>query len=1046
MLSEFSIRKPYTVVIGVIIVIILGIVSLSDMTTDLLPNINLPYAVVVTTYPGASPEEVETRLSRPIEQSMLSLSNIKNVSSVSSENVSIVILEFNASANMDSAMIEMRESLDMMSTFLPSSVQSPMILKLNPNMMPVMVLSAALEDKPLSSSSQFLTNVVIPELESIEGVASVSATGLIDKEIHIVLKDEKIEDAKAKLQAKLFSSMMVPGMDPSALLQDNDSAQFAQFELTKEMISGILQGQNFNMPAGYLLEGGTAYLVRVGDGINSLEQLEQLPILSLPFVGSLTLSDVAEIQLQDSTDTTYSRVNGHDSIILTIQKQTEYSTADVAGRIRERMDQLMDMHQDLEMTALMDQGHYIDVVVNSVTSNMLIGALLAILILFIFLRDIKPTLIVGLAIPISLISTFIMMYFGKVSLNIVSLGGLALGVGMLVDNSIVVIENIYRMRQEGKSARDAAVMGAQEISGAITASTLTTIAVFVPILFLHGLTRQIFADMGLTIAFSLTASLLVALTLVPMIASRTLAKQQPRKRGLLESVQAGYTRILELSLSKKWIVFALVLVLFVGSIIGAFRMGTELFPTADTEQLMIQAAMPKGISFTDATEIADELVDTIKHIDGVETVGAFFGGSMMGMGMGGAGNHETLSIYILLDENRTTSSSRIAQLIRENTKTSPAEVSVNESNMDMAALSGGAIALTVMGRDFGTLEPIAQDVAKLLAEIDGIIEISDGIEKTSPEIRIRVDKEKSIAQGLTAAQVFMQLNKILSAANADTVLNIGPDQYDVFITDERSSLDLTRDELASVTVTTPQGKTLRIGEIADVNEASGYASISRKNQQRYLSVTAAVDEGYNIGLISREIRSKLANYKVPEGYSIEFGGEQQMITDSFRDLFLMLVLAVIFIYLVMVAQFQSLLSPFIVMFTIPLAFTGGFLGLIITGKPVSIVGFLGLIILSGIVVNNGIVFVDYINVLRSRGMGKKEAIIEAGIVRLRPILMTALTTILALSTLFFGVGAGTEMIQPMAITAVGGLVYATLLTLVFVPVLYDVFHKEKTRV
>lgn len=1043
MLPSFSIKRPYTVIIGVIIVLILGTVSLRNMTTDLLPNINLPFAVVVTTYPGASPEEIELMVSRPIEQAMLSLSNIKNVNSISSENLSLVILEFHATANMDSAMIEMRESLDMLKTFLPSDVQSPMIFKLNPSMMPVMVLSAALEDQPLSASSKFLNNVVIPELESIEGVAAVSATGLVEEEVHVVINQEKIEETIASIQRRLAASMRLPGLDPQALMQNIDPSQFA---LTEEMISGILMGQNFAMPAGYLLEGGQQYLVRVGDRLESIEDLERLPLLSLPIVGSITLSEVADIELRESSGTRYAKVNGHDSIVITVQKQTEYSTADVAKRVRERMKELMATHEGLQMATLMDQGYYVDLMVGSVTSNLLWGGLLAILVLLVFLRKIQPTLIVGLSIPISVLTTFVLMYFGKISLNIVSLGGLALGVGMLVDNSIVVIENIYRLRNEGKSAKEAALIGAQEISGAIAASTLTTIAVFIPILFLRGMTREIFADMALTIAFSLTASLVVALTLVPTVASRAMEKTVIKETTLFDRIKGRYAKIMAFCIDKKWVVLPLLLVLFVLSIVGAFRQGTELFPATDTGQLSIKLSLPTDTSFQEATLLADELVAKIMEIDDVETVGAMFGGSFLGMGLStGSSTHTELSLYVLLKEERAKSTGQVAQIIRERTEDFPGEMTINDASMDLTALMGGTIVVNIKGRDFATLEQIARDVAELVSQVEGVVEVSDGIEKTAPELRVRVDKQKSIARGLTTAQVFLELNSYLGTSGAATTLSIGPNQYDVFVSDGRKDNRLTREQLLDLTITNPQGVEVRIGDIATIEEATGYKSISRENQQRYLSVTAGLAEGYNTGLVSEKIAKKLADYKVPEGYTVDMGGEYEMLTDSFRDLTLMLILAVILIYLVMVAQFQSLLAPFIVMFTIPLGFTGGFLGLALTGHPVSIVAFLGLIILSGVVVNNGIVFVDYINQLRSRGMEKRQAIIEAGVVRLRPILMTAFTTILALSTLLFVAGTGTELIQPMAITAVSGLIYATVLTLILVPILYDLFHKDKKK-
>lgn len=1036
MLSNFSVKKPYTIVVAVIIVAILGTVSFMNMTTDLLPSLNLPYAVISTTYIGASPEEVENVVTRSIEQSMASLSNIKNISSISRENMSLVILEFTASANMDTVFIEMRENLDMIMAFMPDEVGTPIMMKLNPDMMPVMVLSVAVEDMEIGQSSQFISDNVIHEFESVEGVASVSASGLVDNSIHIIIREEKIEEVNNQIMQMMAGFGAMGGQAP-------------QISIDREMVSGILKGQNFSMPAGYITEDGIDYLVRAGDRIGDIDELKELVVINLPIPGAapITIEDVADVVVTDNSDTMYTKLNGNDAVILAIQKQSEYSTSDVASRVRARMEQVEQRHEGVEIVALMDQGVYVDIVVGSISSNLVIGGLLAVLILLLFLRDIRPTIVVGFAIPVSLVTALVMMYFSNVTLNIISMGGLALGVGMLVDNSIVVIENIYRMRGEGKSAKEAAVEGAKEVSGAIAASTLTTISVFAPILFTQGITRELFTDMGLTIAYSLVASLLIALTLVPMMASTVITKEVKREEKKLDAVKRWYTRVLEFSLTRKWIVIVTVIALFITSIVGAFSMGTEFFPAADTGQLMVNITMPEGSTLEETAATADEVMDIIRNVQYVDNVGGSIGGGM-GMGfMGGGGNVETVSIYVLVDEDNVNKSTDIIREIREKTEHFEAEISVGDSGADMGTMmGGGGISISVRGRSFDTLESVAKDIAEIVASVEGTTEVSDGIDRTEPEIRVIVDKEKSIAHGLTVAQVFMEINSLLRNASVDSTITVGNMDYDIRVKDEESMREITRSDIENLTISTPQGGAVAISEIASIEEASGYGSIRRENQQRMLTVTADLEDGYNIGLVSREIQRLLADYDSPDGYAVKMGGEQEAINSAFRDLFLMLALAIAFIYLIMVAQFQSLLSPFIVMFTIPLAFTGGFFGLILTGSPVSIVAFIGLIILTGVVVNNGIVFIDYINILRNQGMDKKEAIIRAGNVRLRPIIMTALTTIIALSTMSLGVGTGTEMIQPMAITAIGGLIYATLLTLVFIPVLYDIMNKKEKHV
>lgn len=594
MFAKFSVKKPYTVIVAVVFVLILGVISLTNMTTDLLPSLNLPYAVISTTYVGASPETVEMTVTRAIEQRMASISNIKNISSVSREHVSMVILEFNETTNMDSAVIEMRESLDMIKGLMPEGVGSPMIMKLNPDMMPIMALSVSMEGLSIGDASKYIETVVIPEIESVEGVASVSVSGLVEEAIHVVISEEKIKAINTQL-----GGMMT-------------------LDLSKEMVSGILKGQNFSMPSGYVLEDGTEYLVRAGDAIESMEALENLTIMHLPLPLApmdIALKDVADVFFVDNSGDMYSKINGNDSVTLTIQKQTEYATAKVTGSVRTKIAGIQNRDEGISIVSLLDQGEYIDMVVQSIGMNLIYGGLLAIFVLIIFLRDLRPTLVVGLSIPISVVTAFVLMYFSNITLNIISMGGLALGVGMLVDNSIVVIENIYRLRNEGRSATQASIEGATQVAGAIMASTLTTIAVFLPIVFTQGLTRQIFQDMGLTIAYSLLASLLIALTLVPMLASKMLGKKAKEEHPVMDGIKKIYLSILRFSLKHKIAVILLILILFAGSMYGAIQMGAELFPASDMGQISATLTLPKGTSFDEAVAAADQVYERLLGIE-----------------------------------------------------------------------------------------------------------------------------------------------------------------------------------------------------------------------------------------------------------------------------------------------------------------------------------------------------------------------------------------------------------------------------------------------
>ncbi|NLL87645.1 MAG: efflux RND transporter permease subunit [Firmicutes bacterium] len=1050
MFAEFSVNRPYTIIVGLIIVLILGAMSVYNTTTDLLPNINLPYAVIITAYPGASPELIELGVTRPIEQSMFTLGNIQNVYSMSANNVSMVILEFSEITNMDSAMIEIRENLDMITAFMPGDVSSPMIMRINPNLLPVSVVSVSLEGQSLADTSQFVNDTVIPEYERIVGVASVTATGLVNREIHVSLNQEKIDFQKQKLEQLVNSMLFLPslfmqGTDFTALLQESgfDLEQLKDLELTKEMVSGIIQGQNLNMPAGYLTTQDNSYLVRVGDGLHTVDDLKQLPLLALPLPGQnpITLADISDIELVYNTGNTYTRVNDEEAIMLIFQKQTDYSTADIAKKIRQQSQKLQEKHAGLHITALMDQGVYTDLALNSMLDNMIYGTLLALAILIIFLRNIKPTFVVAVSIPVSIITSFVLMYFSNISLNIISMGGLALGVGMLVDNSIVVIENIYRMRSEGKSAKTAAVEGTKQIAGAITASTLTTVAVFLPIVFTYGMTRKIFTDMALTITYSLSASLLVALTFVPMISSRMLARDVPKPGRFTQAMTGFYTRIVKGALRKKPLIIAITVLLFIASAIGVWRMGTEFLPVSDSNQIMMQIEMSPDLSASDAAAVIDELTAILKDISDIDTIGISSSGTMLGPGFGGAsGGTKTYSGYLLLKEDRSLTSTQIAQRIREQTENLNAKITISASGMDFTSIIGSPVTLNIMGPDMDTLQQIAKDVAAIVADVPGTVEVSDGLEDTAPELRIIVDKQKGIAKGITVGQVLLAVNQELSSDSAVTTLTVGNAEYSVFVTDPQTQLR-AESELLDLEIDSFAGEPVRLGDIATIEQAKGFTTIMRQNQQRFVTVSANAEEGYTVGNISREIDRRLAGYQLPEGYKVEYGGEQMLILESFDELTLVLVVGVVLIYLVMVAEFQSLLSPLIVMATIPLAFTGGFLGLLFTGNPLSIVAFIGLIILTGVVVNNGIVLIVYINQLRSEGMAKQDAIVESCRIRLRPILMTALTTIFGLSTMSLGIGTGTDLIQPMAITAICGLAYATVLTLFVVPILYDAVNR-----
>lgn len=1210
MLPKLSVRKPFTVFVSVIMVLMLGFVSFTKMTPDLLPSIDLPYVIAMTTYPGSSPEKVETSVTKPIEQAVATTSGIKNVTSVSNENYSVVILEFNQDTNMDTAMLDLNGKIDLIKDSLEDGVGATTLMQLNPDMMPVMTLSVDVDGMDIEEVSKYVNNEIIPKFERINGVASVSGVGLVEKQLEISLNKDKINELNQKLKSSVTAELdkqqiqldsakseiqngktaleeqssiqMKKLLEASSQLQSgisqlesmagilsstgsskedlekyittstttlndtksklkelkkqlnnlpedsivdkekiqNDieslegiitslekaisnasqgisavdsletlkkqqqelesakltlsqeltkatvqlSASEAQIEsaqtqlnearkqalesaditdkITPETINQILTAENFSMPAGYVSDDETEYSVKVGDKFTSINEVKNLILFSMDGIGDVHLKDIANVKMSDNSSDSYTNINGNAGVMLSFQKTSTVSTTKVCDEINNVIKDLNGTNNNLHILSLMDQGVYIDFIVSSVLDNLVYGGILAILVLLVFLKSIKPTIVIAFSIPISLLFAIVLMYFSGVTLNIISLSGLALGVGMLVDNSIVVIENIYRLRNQGMNKFKAAVYGARQVSGAIFASTLTTICVFLPIVFTEGITRQLFTDMGLTIAYSLIASLIVALTLVPCMASNLLSNVDEKTHPLFDKLINGYEKLLRLCLRFKPVVLCLAIGLLILSGFATTKMGTSFMPEMESPQMMAAINIDSDLSKEEARDITDKVVEQVLTIDDVEGIGAMDSSTSMSFGSSSS-NPNNMSAYIILKDNKKKSNDQIAEEIKKKTNSLDCEVSVSSSSMDMSSLGGSGLNIMVKGDDLDELKNISDDIVNIVSNVEGTTNIDGGMGVNTKEERIIINKNKAMQYGLTVAQVFQQVSSKLSTETTSTTLTINSEDYPVIIVNQDTS---NLEELRNVEISGTKGTetvSVKLKEISSIKIADTPTSINHENQTRYISITAGIDSNHNIGLVSKEVQSKLNSYKAPNGYEIEMTGETESINQAISDLIKMIALAIVFIYLIMVAQFQSLLSPFIVMFTIPLAFTGGLLALIITGQELSVISMLGFLVLAGVVVNNGIVFVDYVNQLRINGLNKKDALIEAGHTRIRPILMTALTTILAMSTMAMGVGMGAEITQSLAIVTIGGLTYATLLTLFVVPTLYDIFHRRK---
>lgn len=1333
MLSKLSVKKPLTVFVAVIMVLVLGVVSFMKMTPDLLPNLDLPYAVIVTPYAGQTPETVETVVTKPLESAVSVIDGVKHITSNSAENYSMLLIEFEDGTNMDTATIDVRSSLDTISDAWDDAVGSPYLIKANPNILPVAMIAVDYDGKDRQKISDFVSDELMNRLEGIDGIASVSDKGIVTERESVIISqkkldalnkkinaaldskfadaEDKLNEAKAELDnnielakngsqtitdsisdvneaqeelaqkladaqkdasnggSKIITAQMklldqkasllqnkttletlyktllsikttydelveekkglestsqllsdlntrytqvkealknaeatdeeiaeakaeldriekelepfgiktdgiaaritevneslktvnssieeveakldelgtsidkvdetldtmstqisaidegVEQLDKAAegledntvtvnealatISQQQSSSDFklsgtvatlnakqselnntvtqlnsAKTELDKNVselsskkkeakqkadvnatvtldnISSILTAQNFSMPAGYITDdNNNKYMVRVGDEVRDTKELSSLALFDTKIdgIGVVKLSDVADVVSADDSEEIYAKINGSDGVVLSFSKQSDIATSAVCDNINITLDELEREFKGLEFTPLYSQGDYIEIVVNGVLQNLLIGAALAIIILLIFLRDIKPTLIVAISIPVSVVFAIVMMYFSGISLNMISLSGLAIGVGMLVDNSIVVIENIYRLRAKGYNAVQASLNGARQVAGAIAASTLTTICVFAPIVFVEGITRQIFADMALTITYSLMASLIVALTLVPAMGQGMLNKIRRQKHGGEGKALKFYDKSVRFVLRHKVVAVLAAIALLLGSGFAAFARGFSFMPQMSSTQIQVSVDLDDNATFEETVQEGEKLSNVLNSYPEFETVGVMAGNSMGAAILGANVDRSdagSLTAYGVLKPDNTKKGFDISEKLKKDLVDIKGEVTVSAgSTGSMSTLLGdGGLQMLIYGEDLEKLQKTARDLASEFEKIEGVEKTDSGIGATSPEIKISVDKKKAAQKGLTVAQVFQQVAAKVAEEKTSTKLKTegGKSLNVVVVKDNKNKVSADKIGSIQIEYTDAEGNTKKtsLSSIADISKSETMNTINRQNQKRTLTVSGTLKKGVSLTAVTNKAKEIMEGYKLPAGFSYEFTGTDKQTMEAMSQLALMLLLGVIMIYLIMVAQFQSLKSPFIIMFTIPLAFTGGFIALLITGFDVSVVSMIGFIMLCGIIVNNGIVLVDYINKLRLEGTQRTEAIVEAGKTRMRPIFITALTTVLGLSVMALGIGTGAEMMQPLAVVCIGGLLYATVMTLYIIPAIYDILNRKELR-
>ena len=1272
----FSVKKPLTVYVVVLAILVLGVVAYLKMTPDLMPNMDYPYVILVTSDPGASPESVEKEITKPLEKSMATLDQLKSITSSSQNSVSMVVLEFEDDANMDSLGIDIQQKISSLQGDWDDTVSTPYMLKLNPSMIPVMVGAISSSEMDVGELSDFVEEELADKLTGITGVASVEITGTMDRQMNVVLDAEKlaaltetirqkagdalnkvsgqlssakqqvldaqkalddgiaqaadgigdgitdaldqavdalrdalnaspelspeeqalrqaIADAEAEMTAnndriaannKILTSEEATEEEKAAALAENETLTQANLALAQDiardmktlsqlveertrqqlrdgldemervigemedyindpnrndglqeqissgvesvmdgvllmtegnvqlklalqqieegeqqlaatrkqvleqldlngmlsvtMIQQLLTAQDFSMPAGYIDDqDGVSYMVSVGNEISTSDELADMVLFDLGIDGlePIRLSDVATVFYTDNSDEIYAKLNGENGIIVSFNKQSNYATAEVSDNITARMETLTAQYEGLSFKPLMDQGDYIHLIVETILSSLLWGALFSVVVLFLFLRDWRPTLITLISIPTSVIFAVVLMYFTGVTINMISLSGLAVSVGMLVDNSVVVIENIYRLRARGATVVQAAVSGAQQVLGAITASTLTTVCVFAPIVFVEGLTRELFTDLALTMTYSLLASLLVALTLVPAMASGMLRRPLVQKPGLLDKLYPSYRKAIRWSLDHKAAVLAGSLALLLLTGILTVSRGFSFMPEMDMNSINVTVAMPEDCTREEAVAYTDEVARRCMTVEGVDAVGAMIETqtALTMMSSGGAGAYDA-TIYITLPDDHSGNSvgKEIEALCADMDCTVTA---VNVMSSMMSYVTGNGVSLKIYCEDMETLQSTAKAVAARIEQVQGAVDVSDGLEEAASALHVSIDRTKAMEHGMTVAQIYMQIAAALNTSTAGTDMVLDNESMQLVIRQDDESkltyetlLDLEIDPDSSMTAAMSGGTSsassssslaalsgseaetdtdtaFRLRDVATVEKTVSLNTINRDQQRRCVTVTAGIADGSNVTLVSSDVTAAVNAMELPEGVTVSFDGENEAIMEAMGQVLLMLLLGILLVYFVMVAQFQSLREPFIVMFTIPLAFTGGFLALLLSGTELSVISLIGFVMLVGIIVNNGIVLVDYINQQRIAGMERREAIVDAGVTRLRPILMTSLTTILGLIVTATAKNAGTSLIQPVALVCIGGLLYATLMTLFVVPCMYEIVSKKTIR-
>ncbi|MGP4072287.1 efflux RND transporter permease subunit [Piscibacillus sp. B03] len=1005
-LVNSSIKRPVGVTMIVLAILALGFVSFRNLSVDLYPDIDLPIAVVATNYEGAAPQEVEELVTKPIESSVATIEGVDTIQAQSQPGNSLVVLMFSTDTNLDNALLNVREKVDQVKGFLPDSAGEPNVLRFDPQQMPVMWVGLTGDDK--ATLQELAETEVQPIFERQKGVGSVGIEGGITEEVRVVLDQQRLN----------------------------------QFGLSSQQVMEAIRGSNQSMSAGVISRGTQELQIRILGEYESLDDIRET-VIQTPQEEMIELGDIATVERRVTDETGKSMVNGQEAVVMNILKKTDGNTVAVSDAIQSTLDDARaNLPEGVELNVVFDTADFIRMSIDSVVQNLLLGAVFAILILLLFLKSFRATLVISLSIPIAVITTFTLMYFTGETVNILTMGGLALGIGMMVDSAIVILEHIVTYRERGYSMKEAARKGASEIAPAVIASTTTTLVVFLPIVFVEGIASEIFTPLALTVAFALIASLAASLTIIPMLSSKMLKKlgEGNGRRywfdRLLGKIINFYQGILRRTLTYRKTSILVAVVVIAASLALVPRLGLAFIPEADQGQIEISVETPSGSNLDETMNVVEQ-VNTImeKDADMIESSFATVGSSGGQMGMGGTSNSASYMVQLVTKGERDLSTEDVMQKWDSQIQEiAGADISVSVLGASVSA--GDPVQVELNGPDHDVLSELADQVVTVIEDIEGVHNPGTSADEGRPEMQILVDRDAAAEFGMTRAQIMGQISSQLNGQVATQFRSEGS-ELDVRVLTPKEDRD-TLEEIRDLKIATPTGDQIRLETVANIDQVEGPTSLTRQNQQRRVVVSAGL-VGSDLGSVTSAIDERLSGLTFPEGYSYNIGGQAEDMMEAFEDLALALVFSIFLVYAVMAVQFENFLHPFIIMFSLPTMIIGVILGLFVTGLPLSIPAFIGVIMLAGIVVNNAIVLVDYINILRRKGVERFEAIIEAGANRLRPILMTSLTTILGMIPLSIGLGQGGEAQQPLAVVIIFGLLFSMLITLVLIPVVYTLF-------